>query len=149
MKHMEKTDPYDMERIGTSCSDIQRYLRDLKDLNIRKIEDLNDKRNFYAVSMILFSLLNRVFDLGSEVALSQNLGIPSTYREIFVLLQKNGCIEQPLAKDMIKLVTYRNLLSHEYHGITEEQLFQLTKKVPIIKKFVNRMMEKIGDHSNL
>jgi uncharacterized protein YutE (UPF0331/DUF86 family) len=149
MKHMEKTDRYDMERIGTICSDIQRYLRDLKDLNIRKIEDLNDKRNFYAVSMILFSLLNRVFDLGSEVALSQNLGIPSTYREIFVLLQKNGCIEQPLAKDMIKLVTYRNLLSHEYHGITEEQLFHLTKKVAIIKKFVNQMREKIGEHSNL
>lgn len=87
-----------MERIGTICSDIQRYIRDLEDLNIRQIQDLNDKRNFYALSMILFSLLNRVFDLGSEVALSHNMGIPSTYREIFVLLQKNGFIEHPLAK---------------------------------------------------
>jgi hypothetical protein len=26
--------------------------------------------------MILFSLLNRVFDLGSEVAIAHNLGIP-------------------------------------------------------------------------
>ena len=46
---------------------------------------------------------------------------------------------------MIGLVTYRNLLFHEYHGITEEQLFQLTKKIPVIKKFVNLMQEKIGN----
>jgi hypothetical protein len=35
------------------------------------------------------SLLNRVFDLGSEVAMAHNSGIPSTYREIFVLMRKN------------------------------------------------------------
>jgi uncharacterized protein YutE (UPF0331/DUF86 family) len=148
MNEMGKNNRYDMERIGTICSDIQRYIRDLEDLNIRQIQDLDDKRNFYALSMILFSLLNRVFDLGSEVALSHNMGIPSTYREIFVLLQKNGFIEPSLAKDMIKLVTYRNLLSHEYHGITEEQLFHLTKKITIIKKFVKLMQEKIGEQIN-
>jgi uncharacterized protein YutE (UPF0331/DUF86 family) len=148
MNEMGRNNRYDMERIGTICSDIQRYIRDLEDLNIRQIQDLNDKRNFYALSMILFSLLNQVFDLGSEVALSHNMGIPSTYREIFVLLQKNGFIEPPLAKDMIELVTYRNLLSHEYHGITEEQLFHLTKKITIIKKFVKLMQEKIGEQIN-
>jgi len=49
---------------------------------------------------------------------------------------------------MIELVTYRNLLSHEYHGITEKQLFDLTKKITIIKKFVKLMQEKIGEQIN-
>jgi uncharacterized protein YutE (UPF0331/DUF86 family) len=44
--------------------------------------------------MILFSLLNRVFDLGSEVAIAHNLGIPSKYREIFVLMRKNELIKK-------------------------------------------------------
>jgi len=79
---MGRNNRYDMERIGTICSDIQRYIRDLEDLNIRQIQDLDDKRNFYALSMILFSLLNRVFDLGSEVALSHNMGIPSTQHTV-------------------------------------------------------------------
>lgn len=49
---------------------------------------------------------------------------------------------------MIELVTYRNLLSHEYHGITEEQLFHLTKKITIIEKFVKLMQEKIREQIN-
>ena len=109
---------YDIERIGTIFVDIQRYIQDLEDLKISQIQDFKDKRNFYAASMILFSLLNRVFDLGSEIVIAHNLGIPSTYREIFVLLRKNKCMDTDLATSMIGLVTYRNLLSHEYHGIT-------------------------------
>ncbi|MEN6443398.1 MAG: DUF86 domain-containing protein [Methanoregula sp.] len=130
---------YDVERIGAIYSDIQRYIRDFNDLNIDSRDALNDKRNFYATSMILFSLLNRVFDLGSEIAIAHNLGIPSTYREIFVLLQKNGLIDNDLAKTLIGFVTYRNLLSHEYHGITAEKLFDLTKKISIVREFAEQM----------
>ena len=140
---MENDILYDEERIGTIFSDIQRYLMDLEDLGIHSAQDLHDKRNFYASSMILFSLLNRVFDLGSEMAIAHNLGIPGTYREIFVLLRKNGIIENDLAHEMIGLVTYRNLLSHEYHGISEETLFNLTKKIVSIRQFVGIMKDKI------
>jgi uncharacterized protein YutE (UPF0331/DUF86 family) len=136
---------YDMERLGSICSDIRRYLRDLEDLNIREAGDLYDKRNFYAVSMILFSLLNRILDLGSEMTIAHDLGIPSTYREIFTLLWKNGFIDEDLSREMSRLVTYRNLLSHEYQGITEEQVFDLTKKVGVMKKFAKIMQEKIKE----
>lgn len=40
--------------------------------------DFDDKRNFYAASMILFTILNRVFDLGNEVCIAQDEGIPSS-----------------------------------------------------------------------
>ena len=46
---------------------------------------------------------------------------------------------------MIGLVTYRNLLSHEYHGIDEEKLFILTTKVPLIQEFTDRMQKKIRE----
>jgi uncharacterized protein YutE (UPF0331/DUF86 family) len=140
---MENDILYDEERIGTIFSDISRYLKDLEDLGIHSVQVLHDKRNFYASSMILFSLLNRVFDLGSEMAIAQNLGIPGTYREIFVMLRKNGIIENDLAHEMIGLVTFRNLLSHEYHGISEETLFNLTKKIDSIRQFVGIMKDMI------
>ena len=108
---------YNIERFGSIFSDIRKYLLDLEELDIRGEEDLIDKRNFYATSMILFSLLNRVFDLGSEMAISHNTGIPSSNREIFVLLQKDGLISRELGRELMGLVTFRNLLSHEYHGI--------------------------------
>jgi uncharacterized protein YutE (UPF0331/DUF86 family) len=134
---------YDIERTGMLLSDITKYFDDLEAMDIHSVEDLHDKRNFYAVSMILFSLLNRVFDLGSEVVMAQNLGIPATYREIFIQLQKKGIIKSELAKEMTGMVTYRNLLSHEYHGITEENLFTLVKNVGHIRAFVHQMQELI------
>lgn len=140
---MENDILYDEERIGTIFSDISRYLKDLEDLGIHSAQVLHDKRNFYASSMILFSLLNRVFDLGSEMTIAQNLGIPGTYREIFVMLRKNGIIDNDLAHEMIGLVTYRNLLSNEYHGISEETLFNLTKKIASIRQFVGIMKDMI------
>jgi len=132
---------YDRERLGSLFSDIKKYFDDLEAMDVRSVEDLHDKRNFYAISMILFSLLNRVFDLGSEVIMAQNLGIPATYREIFTRLQKKGIIDHEISKEMTGMVTYRNLLSHEYHGITEEDLYTLVKKAGHIRTFVHRMQE--------
>jgi uncharacterized protein YutE (UPF0331/DUF86 family) len=117
----------------------------LADLHIQTIDDVQDKRTFYAASMILFSLLNRVLDLGSEIAIANNLGIPGTYREIFLVLERNGFIDPALARSMVNLVTYRNLLSHEYHGITMEKLFTLTTRTGTIEEFVRVMQKKISD----
>lgn len=138
---------YDRERMGSLFSDIRKYCDDLKAMDIRSVEDLHDKRNFYAVSMILFSLLNRVFDLGSEVVMAQNLGIPATYREIFTRLRKKGIIDDKLSKEMTGMVTYRNLLSHEYHGITEENLYTLIQKAGQIRTFVHRMQDCVRTES--
>lgn len=75
---------YDIERIGKIISDIERYFRDLEleGLNIKNVEDLEDRKDFYAISMVLFSILNRAIDLGDEIVMANNLGMPSTYKEI-------------------------------------------------------------------
>jgi len=44
--------------------------------------------------MVLFTILNRAIDLGEEIVLSKNLGMPSTYKDIFRLLLKNKTIEK-------------------------------------------------------
>ena len=130
---------YDIERIGKIISDIEKYLRDLEELKIKKIEDLEDKRNFYALSMALFSALNRTIDLGSEIVMANNLGIPSTYRDIFKLLSKNGFIDKVLEKELSRLVFYRNLLSHEYYDLTEKDIFDLLGRIVVIKQFVEKI----------
>ncbi len=48
---------------------------------------------------------------------------------------------------MSRLVTYRNLLSHEYQQITREQVFELTRKAGTIKKFAVLVQEKTGERS--
>lgn len=142
---MREKATYDIERMGLICSDIRRYLKDLEEIPIVQASDLDDKRTFYAVSMVLFSLLNRILDLGSEMTIAHDMGIPQNYREIFILLENNGIIDEDLAKEMGRLVTYRNLLSHEYQGITREQVFELTRKVGTMKRFARILQKKIRD----
>lgn len=132
---------YDVERIGKIINDIGRYFRDLEELNVTRVEDLEDRKNFYAISMVLFSILNRSIDLGDEIVMANNLGMPSTYKEIFKLLTKNKFISKDMGEELSNLVFYRNLLSHEYHDLTEEDLFETFKKISIIKKFVERIKD--------
>ena len=132
---------YDIERTARIISDIEKYLRDLEELDIRGAKDLMDKKNFYATSMVLLSILNRTIDLGEEIVMANNLGMPSTYKEIFRLLVKNKLIDTNLGEGLSNLVFYRNLLSHEYYELTEGDVFNVSKKLDIVKGFAERIKE--------
>jgi uncharacterized protein YutE (UPF0331/DUF86 family) len=136
---------FDLERLTKIISDIYRYLDDLERIEIKDPRDLDDIRNFYAVSMILFTLINRVIDLGDEIVTSRNLGVPGSYREIFNLLERGKVIDRELASDLSNLVYQRNILAHEYHNLTEEDVFRTYRRVPVIRKFVERVKENIKD----
>ena len=138
---------YDIERIGKIISDIERYFRDLEleGLNIKNVEDLEDRKDFYAISMVLFSILNRAIDLGDEIVMANNLGMPSTYKEIFRLLTRNEYIGKDMGEELSNLVFYRNLLSHEYYDLTEEDVLEVFKKISIVKKFVERIKDVLKE----
>ena len=138
---------YDVERIGKIISDIERYFRDLEGLNIKKVEDLEDRKDFYAISMVLFSILNRAIDLGDEIVMANNLGMPSTYKEIFRLLTRNEYIGKDIGEELSNLVFYRNLLSHEYYDLTEDDVFEVFKRIDIVKKFVGRIKDILREGS--
>jgi len=79
---------------------------------------------YATTTTIFYSAIDRFFDLGSKVAIAHNFGIPSTYREIVVLMRKNELICNDPEHRMIGAVTSRNLLSHEYQRIAERKTFQ-------------------------
>lgn len=134
---------YDRERIGKIFSDIERYFADLESLNVKTMKDLGNKKNFYSVSMILFSIINRTLDLGEEVLAANNLGTPSTYKDIFYLLSKGRIINNHMRKDLSNLASYRNLFSHEYYNFTEKDVFSALKNIHTVKDFVKRIKSRI------
>lgn len=100
----------DKERIVKILSDIENYLNDLEERNIRRSEDLTNVEKYYATSMILFSLLNRVIDLAQEVVLGKKLGMPASYKQIFRILSEKRLISRELFKEMEKFINLRNIL---------------------------------------
>ena len=71
--------------------------------------------------------------------MANNLGIPTTYRDIFKLLSKNEFIDKALEKELSRLVFYRNLLSHEYYDLTNKDIFDLLGRIVVIKQFVEKI----------
>lgn len=127
---------YDIQRIGKIIGDINRFQEDLRGLNIKTAKDLQDKKNFYSVSMLLFSILNRCINLGEEIVTAENLGTPATYRDIFVLLNRKKIITLILEQKLSSLMRLRNALAHEYEDFTEKDVFDGLRSLSAVGEFV-------------
>ena len=130
------------ERITIIIADIEKYLRELEELNIKTIEDLKERKNFYSASMLLLTIFKRVIDLGQELVLRKKLGMPATYSEIFAFLRKGNIINNKLFSELREIVRLRNRLSHEYFAFTEKDVFEGLKKIKIVKQFIKLLTAK-------
>lgn len=137
--------PYDREQVTKIISDIERYTKDLQELGISRRDDLEDRRTLYALSMLLFTIINRALDLADEVILTNRLGMPSSYREIFDILRRRRYVDRDLAEEMAALVFYRNMIAHQYDDLTDDDLYSLYERLGTIMKFVDRMKEIIRE----
>jgi uncharacterized protein YutE (UPF0331/DUF86 family) len=136
---------FDLERISKIKSDVERYLKDLDEFGIESQSDLADKKNFYSLSMVLFAIINRIIDLGEEIVYGKGLGTPGSYKEIFSILARNKVIEKKMARELSNLVFHRNLLSHEYFNIMEEDVFEVFEKMGVVQEFLERIGEIVRE----
>lgn len=129
------------ERITVIIVDIGKYLKEFEGLNVKTMDDLKEKKNFYSASMVLLTIFNRVIDLGQEVVLTKKLGMPVTYADIFAILRKSGVISNKLFLELREIVRIRNRFSHEYYAFTEKDVFEGIKKVNAIKEFIRQALK--------
>lgn len=63
---------------------------------------------------------------------------PSTYRETILRLSKLGIIPDKFAKDLSKMIGFRNILVHDYIKIDEDIILEiLNKKLDDFIKYLN------------
>ncbi len=125
---------YDLEKIGKIIADTEHYFLDLDKLKIESSK--MSRERFYSLSMLLFALLNRGIDLAQEIIRERKLGMPTSYREIFQILEKDKLIPVPLSKELQYLVSQRNVLAHEYFNITEQTIYSIFRRIKAIKDFI-------------
>lgn len=81
-----------LNRISVILGDIRYYLDEYKDMSSEDDYDLDNRKTYYAVSMILFTLLNCIIELGEELITVKNLAFPGSYGEIFRFLGKYNIV---------------------------------------------------------
>ncbi len=134
---------YDIERITKIIKDIEKYQRELKEVNVNSIKDLEDGTKLHASSMLCFSILNRVIDLGQEILVKEDYGMPSRYSEIFDNLVKAGLLNKKETEELNELIGLRNIIAHTYFEISKKDIFKIIKKLSLINNFVEKIKKRI------
>jgi uncharacterized protein YutE (UPF0331/DUF86 family) len=128
-------------------TDIRKYLEDVKSISKTPSRMDKDQRNFYARSMVLFALSNRLIDLGRETVYSRGYAGPEEElknKVIFKRLSDYGVISLAIRQDMIHLVDFRNQCSHHFHEVTKEDIQGIIESLPRYELFVQNMCEELG-----
>ena len=96
----------------------------LIDTSVRELETMarperiaTDIREQRFVQHTLQIAIQAALDAASHVVSDDRLGEPTTYRELFDLLEKAGYIPAELAGELAKLAGFRNVLVHGYDDV--------------------------------
>jgi len=133
---------YDRLRINKIIIDIEEYFTRLKGINLTK-DNLEIDEKFFSVSMILFSILNRMVDLAGEIIIKNEFGMPGSYEQYFDVLKSNGIIDKTLSDNLKRLVKDRNLFAHEYYNLQRSQVLRISKDIYFVKDFVEKVKKEV------
>lgn len=134
---------YDLERIGKIISEIEKYVKEIKEYNLTR-EKLKESQVYYASSMIIFAILNRIIDLGSEIISAEHLGAPNTYSDIMEILSKSNVINKEQAKKLNNLISKRNIFAHFYGDITEKDIYNSLSQLKEVELFLVTIKKRVS-----
>jgi uncharacterized protein YutE (UPF0331/DUF86 family) len=132
---------------GKIISDINQYLEDTKSISLQQTRQDRDRRNFYALSMVLFALANRLIDLGRETVYSRGYAGPEEEirnKAIFKRLSDYDVIDPATRQDLIMLVNFRNQCSHHFHEVTKQDLNEIVESLPRYEAYVTLIRNELN-----
>jgi len=123
---------------------IMRFEKHLKGAMNLKSKDLKDYFVYNTMAMECFQAANTLIDLAQYIVVKKKLGFPSTYRELFEILESEGYISEDELKTFKRLIFLRNLIAHEYYRISESELLEMVNLLEKCSDFVNKIKAEAG-----
>ena len=123
---------------------ILRFERHLKGAVNLKSKDVKDYYIYNTMAMECFQAANTLIDLAQYIVAKKKLGFPSTYRELFEILENEGYISEDELRTFKRLIFLRNLIAHEYYRISESELLEMVNLLEKCSDFVNRIKAEAG-----
>lgn len=128
-------------------SELEEAIKDWGRYQTISLEELHsdrDKRN-----MVLHALLvgiQAAIDIANHLIVEHGLRRPSTYRECFEILSREGMIPSELGDELSDLAGFRNVLVHIYWKLNLEEVYGVLKNdldtVKDFKKLVKKLLQK-------
>ncbi len=99
-------------------------------------KDISDYYVYSTVAMECFQSVNALIEIGEWTVTERRLGFPSTYRDIFELLHNHGMIDQETFEAIKRLIFLRNVISHEYYKIGQDELVEMVDLLRKVEKLI-------------
>ncbi|NLL10134.1 MAG: DUF86 domain-containing protein [Methanomicrobiales archaeon] len=126
--------------------DIRHYLEDANSIFRRKEKLDQDRRDFYARTMVLFALINRLSDLAREVSHVRGYIRPDEQMKnkvFFKRLHDYGVISWEMRQQMIESVNFRNRVSHHFYELTRDEIEKIYMMLPVYNEFILIMEQEL------
>ncbi len=95
-----------------------------------------------SVILNLERLSQATIDIATYIIRDEKLGLPSTSRELFVLLEENHIISEQISFKMQAMVGFRNIAVHDYQNLNIDIVIAIVEKHLVdFENFVKEIFE--------
>ena len=116
----------DKDLLFAKINNIQNCLQRIEKTSHLPHRDLLQNMDIQDIVVLnLQRAVQSVIDMAAHVVASENLGIPSSQKEFFLILEKNKIITHSLSQAMQKMVGFRNIAVHDYSTIDPHILISI------------------------
>ncbi len=128
-----------MDEFEQTLNRLRKYFDELEEFKGSKLEN---KKDFYAASMILFTIINESILLTEFFMAKKTLPAPLSYKEMIDTLREKKVIDEKLASKMKVIIQKRNLIAHEYGEIDRKDIIELIKEIDVVKEFIGLLLKR-------
>ena len=120
----------DKEIILAKASAVAKHLRRLQEK--AEIDLPMFLRDTDSQDVALFNIqmaVQNCIDIAAHIISESGLGVPASYNEMFYTLEENGYFDKTLTEKMVKSVSFRNLIVHEYAKLDLDRVHHIINRV--------------------
>ena len=128
--------------ISRKVKELEQNLIFLKQISqeINKENLKEDIIRYWGIERGIQICIESVIDIGNIIISAVDFERASTYRETILTLSKLGIIPKGFAKELSKMIGFRNILVHDYTKIDEEIILEiLDNRLEDFIKYINHI----------
>ncbi len=125
-------------------------LKHLKSKQNISLEEYKRDRDIQAIiERRLETSIQTCIDIGNHIISQENMGSPSDYGEIFLILAEKRIIDGKQAEKLIRMAGFRNILIYEYRDILIEKVYDIFQnRLPDFYEFAQVILDYLEKYKN-
>lgn len=113
------------ELIKTKMGYIVNYLNEIESIRgMDAMDILRDVKNLRFFERNFQLIVDAMLDINSHIIVEENLGIPDSYSNTFIILGEKKVIPFEFAHKIAEAVKLRNMIVHKYEKVDNKKMMQ-------------------------